>query len=143
AVAGKGGGSVVGGGINRACGAGPLVTTTVSMTMGAVVLLAAGAAAEGVPTLSPEAIAMISWLAIINTAVAFTLWNFSLRQLTAGTSSIVNNAMLPQIGLLGWLVLGEAPGPWQWAGMILVSAGVAGGAPGWPRAGARGGRAAV
>jgi threonine/homoserine efflux transporter RhtA len=91
----------------------------------AVVLLAAGAAAEGVPALSPEAIAMIAWLAAMNTAVAFTLWNFSLRRLTAGTSSVVNNAMLPQIGLLGWLVLGEAPGPWQWAGMILVSAGVA------------------
>jgi multidrug transporter EmrE-like cation transporter len=69
--------------------------------------------------------AMIAWLAVMNTAVAFTLWNFSLRQLTAGTSSVVNNAMLPQIGLLGWLVLGEAPGPWQWAGMILVLAGLA------------------
>jgi drug/metabolite transporter (DMT)-like permease len=67
---------------------------------------------------------IIAWLAVINTAVAFTLWNFSLRQLTAGESSVVNNAMLPQIGLLGWLFPGQAPGPWQWAGMLLVSAGV-------------------
>jgi drug/metabolite transporter (DMT)-like permease len=125
ALAANAGAALLGRGINRACATGPLVTTTVSMTVGAVALLAAGAAAEGVPALSPEAIAIIAWLAVMNTAVAFTLWNFSLRQLTAGTSSVVNNAMLPEIGLLGWLVLGEAPGPWQWAGMILVSAGVA------------------
>jgi drug/metabolite transporter (DMT)-like permease len=52
------------------------------------------------------------------------LWNFSLRHLTASESSVVNNAMLPQIGLLGWVFLGEAPGLWQWAGMLLVPAGV-------------------
>jgi drug/metabolite transporter (DMT)-like permease len=137
ALAANAGAALLGRGINRACASGPLVTTTVSMTIGAVVLLAAGAAAEGVPGLSTEAVAMIAWLAVMNTAVAFTLWNFSLRQLTAGTSSVVNNAMLPQIGLLGWVVLGEAPGPWQWAGMILVSAGVAVAVSG-PRAGPSG-----
>lgn len=125
ALVANAGGSLLGRGINRACMTGPLVTTTVSMTIGAVVLLAAGAGIEGLPALSGEAVAIVAWLAIINTAVAFTLWNFSLRQLTAGTSAVVNNAMLPQIGLLGWIFLGEAPGPWQWAGMILVSAGVA------------------
>jgi drug/metabolite transporter (DMT)-like permease len=125
ALVANAGGSLLGRGINRGCVTGPLVTTTVSMTIGAVVLLAAGAGIEGLPALSGQAIAIIAWLAIINTAVAFTLWNFSLRQLTAATSAVVNNAMLPQIGLLGWIFLGEAPGPWQWAGMILVSAGVA------------------
>jgi len=61
------------------------------MTIGAMVLLAAGAAAEGWPALSGPAVAIIAWLAIINTAVAFTVWNFSLRHLTAGESSVVNN----------------------------------------------------
>jgi drug/metabolite transporter (DMT)-like permease len=125
ALAANAGGSLLGRGINRDRATGPLVTTTVSMTIGATVLLTAGAGVEGLPALTPGAIAMIAWLAVINTAVAFTVWNFSLRHLTANTSSVVNNAMLPQIGLLGWMFLGEAPGPWQWAGMILVSAGVA------------------
>jgi drug/metabolite transporter (DMT)-like permease len=125
ALAANAGGSLLGRGINRDAATSPLVTTTVSMTIGAVVLLlAAGAGAEGWPALSGQAVAIIAWLAIINTAVAFTLWNFSLRHLTAGESSVVNNAMLPQIGLLGWVFLGEAPGPWQWAGMLLVSVGV-------------------
>jgi drug/metabolite transporter (DMT)-like permease len=125
ALAANAAASLLGRGINRDATTAPLVTTTVSMTIGAVVLLAAGAGVEGWPTLSAEAVAIIAWLAIINTAVAFTLWNFSLRHLTAGESSVANNAMMPQIALLGWLFLGEPPGPWQWAGMLLVSAGVA------------------
>ena len=124
ALAANAGGSLLGRGINRDATTSPMVTTTVSMTTGAVVLLAAGAGAEGWPTLSGQAAAIIAWLAIINTAVAFTVWNFSLRHLTASESSVVNTAMLPQIGLLGWVFLGEAPGPWQWTGMFLVSAGV-------------------
>ena len=124
ALAANAGASLLGRGINRDAAAVPLVTTTVSMTIGAVVLLTAGAGTERWPALSWQAVAIIAWLAIINTAVAFTLWNFSLRYLTAGESSVVNNAMLPQVGLLGWLFLGQAPGPWQWAGMLLVSAGV-------------------
>lgn len=124
-LAANAGASLLGRGINRDSTTGPLVTTTVSMTTGAVVLLAAGMGIEGLPDLSLEAVVIVAWLAIVNTAVAFTLWNFSLRQLTASESSVVNNAMLPQIGLLGWVFLGETPGPWQWAGMILVSAGVA------------------
>ena len=124
ALAANAGASLLGRGINRDAATSPLVTTTLSMTIGAVALLAAGASTEGWPALSGQAVAIIAWLAIINTAVAFTLWNFSLRHLTAGESSVVNNAMLPQIGLLGWVFLGEAPGPWQWAGMLLVSAGV-------------------
>lgn len=124
ALAANAGASLLGRGINRDGTTSPLVTTTVSMSTGSVVLLAAGAAAESWPDLPAEAMALIAWLAIINTAAAFTLWNFSLRHLTAGQSSVINNAMLPQIGLLGWVFLGEAPGPWQWAGMLLVSAGV-------------------
>jgi drug/metabolite transporter (DMT)-like permease len=137
ALAANASASLLGRAINREAATAPLVTTTVSMSIGAVVLLAAGAGTEGWPALSGQAVAIIAWLAIINTAVAFTLWNFSLRHLTAGESSVVNNAMLPQIGLLGWAFLGEAPGLWQWAGMLLVSAGVVVGQhPGTPLPGA-------
>ena len=125
ALAANAGSSLLGRGINRDPATAPLVTTTVSMTIGAMVLLAAGLGIQGMPAPSPEAVAIIAWLAIVNTAAAFTVWNWSLRHLTAGESSAVNNAMLPQIGLLGWVFLGEAPGLAQWAGMVLVTAGVA------------------
>lgn len=124
ALAANAGAALMGRNVNRGADISPLVTTTVSMTIGAVVLLAVGVGVEGWPAMSGQSLAIIGWLAIVNTAVAFTLWNFSLRHLTAGESAVVNNAMLPQIGLLGWLFLGEVPGPWQWAGMLLILAGV-------------------
>jgi uncharacterized membrane protein len=37
---------------------------------------------------------------------------------------VLNNSMLVQIALLAWLVLGEALGPEEGAGVVLVTAGV-------------------
>jgi drug/metabolite transporter (DMT)-like permease len=50
---------------------------------------------------------LIAWLAVVNTAFAFTLWNHTLRTLSAVESSIINNLMLPQIAILAFVFLGE------------------------------------
>lgn len=100
------------------------IITVVSMCVGAVLLLAAGLAVEGVPVLDPAGWAIVIWLASVNTALAFTLWNWSLRRLSATASAGINNTMLIQIGLLAWAFLDEAPGSIQWVGMIVVSTGV-------------------
>ena len=50
---------------------------------------------------------MLIWLAVINTALAFTLWNHTLRKLSAMESSIINNTMLIQIAVLAWIFLDE------------------------------------
>ena len=60
-------------------------------------------------SLSLRAVVIILWLAVVNTAFAFTLWNFSLRHLGAGESAVINNTMLLQIALLGWIFLDEIP----------------------------------
>src|SRR5262249_59916203 len=117
--------SLLGPSVNRDFSICPLVITTISMTIGTVVLLGVGVATEGVPRLTLEAVGLVAWLSLINTAVAFTLWNHSLRYLSASESSVVNNAMLVQIALLGWVFLGQRPSPTQWVGMIIVSTGVA------------------
>jgi drug/metabolite transporter (DMT)-like permease len=52
--------------------------------------------------------ATVLWLAVVNSAIAFTLWNRILRTLTAMDPSIINNTMLFQITLLAWVFLGEA-----------------------------------
>jgi drug/metabolite transporter (DMT)-like permease len=62
-------------------------------------------------------------LAVVNSALAFTLWNRTLRTLSAMESSIINNTMLVQIVLLAWLFLGESLTWRQVAGMVLVAAG--------------------
>ncbi|HUG55595.1 MAG TPA: DMT family transporter, partial [Candidatus Limnocylindrales bacterium] len=66
---------------------GVLPLTALSMGLGALLLLGAGAATAGVPQLTERAWLIVGWLAVANTAFAFTLWNHTLRTLTAVESS--------------------------------------------------------
>ena len=117
--------SLMGRSVNRAAHTSPLVTTTVSMSVGAVLLLATGLAVDGLVALSMRAVLIIARLAVVNTAFAFTLWNLSLRHLGAGESAVINNTMMLQIALLGWAFLDEVPTAVQWLGLVIVSAGIA------------------
>ena len=74
--------------------------------------------------MSGRAWLIIGWLAIVNTALAFTLWNLSLRSLSAVESASINNTMLIQIALLASIFLGEAPGVLGLAGILVVSTGI-------------------
>ena len=87
-------------------------------------MIAVGIAAEGLPTVSARAWLIIVWLALVNTALAFTLWNLSLQRLSAVESAGINNTMLIQIALLAWVFLNETPGVPELAGILLVSLGV-------------------
>ncbi|MGB0113024.1 MAG: DMT family transporter [Ilumatobacteraceae bacterium] len=115
--------SLMGRAINRRDDITPALVTTVSMSVGAVLLLGAGLAVEGIPTLTPKLVAIITWLAVVNTAFAFTLWNRSQRRLAAVESAAINNTMLIQIAALAWIFLDEAPGPAGVVGIVVVSAG--------------------
>jgi drug/metabolite transporter (DMT)-like permease len=59
-------------------------------------------------------------LAVVNTAFAFTLWNNTLRTLTAVESSILNSLMMPQIALMAVFFLGEKLAVKEIAGLVLV-----------------------
>lgn len=115
--------SLLGRRINRASRLSPLVITTVSMGLGGGLLLGIGALTQGFGELGPRQWVIIAWLAIINTAFAFTLWNYTLRTLTAVESSVINNTMLPQIAILAWVFLGEPLDARQIAGLALVAVG--------------------
>jgi drug/metabolite transporter (DMT)-like permease len=117
------GSSILGRRVNRAGDVPPLIVTVISMGVGAVVLLATGLLTERFPRLELAHWAIIGWLAVTNTALAFTLWNHTLRVLPAVESSIINNTMLIQVAALSWLFLGEALGWWQIVGMILAGLG--------------------
>jgi drug/metabolite transporter (DMT)-like permease len=103
---------------------GVLGLTAVSMAVGAVILLATGLLLEPLPTLSTDVWLIIGWLAVVNTAFAFTLWNYTLRTLTAVEASVMNNLMLVQIALLAWLFLDEQLDGRQLLGMAIAFAGV-------------------
>jgi drug/metabolite transporter (DMT)-like permease len=110
---------------NRGHSTPPLVITAVTMSVGATLLVLSGLVLDGWPEVSTRAAVLIVWLALVNTAAAFTLWNASLRHLSAVESSGLNNTMLIQIGVLAWIFLDEPLGVLGTAAVIIVSIGIA------------------
>jgi drug/metabolite transporter (DMT)-like permease len=104
---------------------GSIGLTAFSMLIGATALLAIGVALEGWPRLDAGGWLIVGWLAVVNTAFAFTLWNHTLRTLTAVESSVVNNTMTIQIAVLAIVFLGERLGPLQLIGLFLAAGGAA------------------
>jgi drug/metabolite transporter (DMT)-like permease len=116
--------ALLGRSVNRQATIPPLVVTVISMGIGAILLLTIGLAVQGLPPISPSGWAIVGWLAVINTALAFTLWNVTLRTLSAMESSIINNTMLLQIAVLAWVFLDERLTLRNIAGLLLVAVGV-------------------
>jgi drug/metabolite transporter (DMT)-like permease len=116
--------SLLGRQVNRLANSSPLIITFVSMGIGAVFLLAIGIMFQGFGTLDLQSWLLIAWLAVVNTAFAFTLWNHTLRTLSAVESSIINSLMMPQIAVLAFVFLGETLNGREILGLVSVSLGV-------------------
>jgi drug/metabolite transporter (DMT)-like permease len=115
--------AVLGRSVNRKGNVNPLVVTVISMGVGSTILLTTGVLVQGFPAISFINILYLLWLAIINTALAFTIWNFTLKTLTAMESSIINGTMLIQIAVLAWIFLGEEISLKEAIGMLIASSG--------------------
>jgi drug/metabolite transporter (DMT)-like permease len=100
-----------------------LVLTGVGMGMGSIIMMLISHGWEWIPRLSPQMWAILIFLACVNTALAFILWNTSLTRLTAFEANIINNTMLVQIAILSWIFLGDAITWKMAAGMTLVLGG--------------------
>lgn len=118
------GSSLLGREINRKGTLAPLLVTFVSMGIGSFLLLIIGATTQGFGSMTWQDWAIIIWLAVINTALAFTLWNHTLRTLSAVESSIINSLMMPQIAILAFVFLDEALSAKEIWGLILVGIGI-------------------
>jgi len=94
------------------------------MGIGATILLITGLLTEPLPQLKWQSWLIIIWLALVNTAFAFTLWNHTLRTLSAMESSIINNTMLIQITFLAWLFLDETLTWLEVLGLALAAVGI-------------------
>lgn len=118
------GSSLLGREINRSGTLSPILITFVSMGIGSGLLVIIGIITQGFGTMTWQDWAIIFWLAVVNTAFAFTLWNQTLRTLTAVESSVINSLMMPQIAILAYVFLGEALSAKEIWGLILVGFGV-------------------
>jgi drug/metabolite transporter (DMT)-like permease len=115
--------AVLGRNINRDTKINPIVVTIISMGVGSIILLISGIIIQGLPSISFQNILYLLWLAVVNTALAFTIWNFTLRSLSAMESSIINGTMLIQIALLAWLFLDEEISIKEGIGMLIAASG--------------------
>jgi drug/metabolite transporter (DMT)-like permease len=115
--------AILGRSINRGGKFHPLTVTIISMGVGSIILLVVGITTQGFPLLSLKNILYLLWLAGINTALAFTLWNLTLRSLSAMESSIINGTMLIQIAVLAWIFLGESITLKELIGMMIAAVG--------------------
>jgi drug/metabolite transporter (DMT)-like permease len=90
------------------------------MTIGSALILITGIITQGMPEISLTSWGIIAWLAVVNSAFAYTLWNGILKVLPAAEASILNNTMMVQIPILAVLFLGETITSRQLIGMGVV-----------------------
>ncbi len=116
--------SILGRQINRSGLYSPLLITWIGMGIGSALILLIGLLTQGLGSMTARDWLIILWLAAVNTALTFPLWNFTMRTLTAMESSIINNLMMPQIAILAYLFLGEGLSSKEIVGLVLVGIGV-------------------
>ena len=120
--------------LNLVLGFNPVVVTLLGMALLAEVpnwpqWLGVAAAMAGLLTKKWVPIGLVLWLiiaylAVVNTALAFTLWNLTQRTLPAMESSMINNAMTIQVPVIAVLFLGESLGFKEVVGLALIALGV-------------------
>ena len=109
--------------INRGGRMNAFIVSTVSIGVGGIIMLVAGLVFYGMPVIQWEGSGLLVWLAVVNTAVAFPLWNYSLQTLTAMESNIISNTMLIYVAVLAYLFIGEGLTPQQVLGLVLTAVG--------------------
>lgn len=115
--------SIIGRDVNRSREFHPLVVTVISMGIGSMVLLVTSIVVEGIPVIGLRSWIIIGWLAVVNTAFAFTLWNHTLRTLTAMESSIINGTMLIWIPIFAVVFLSESITGKELIGLVAAGVG--------------------
>lgn len=98
--------------------------TAIPLGFGGGLLLVFGFIVEGRADLSLAGLAIVLWLAIVNTIIAYVLYYRSLRILTALELHILLNLAPLGTALMAGLILGERLRPIQLIGMLTVILGV-------------------
>ena len=97
------------------------VLTAVPMFIGGGLLVVIAPVTE-MPSM--PVIGTVAWLAIINSALAYVIWNHALKRLQAFEISIVGNLMPMGTAILAPLLVNEVVSGRAWIGMAVALAGV-------------------
>jgi drug/metabolite transporter (DMT)-like permease len=112
--------SILGRNLNRSNSLHPILITAISMSFGSVILLILALVFESIPPVTLISFLMILWLGVVNTALAFTLWNGAMITIRAMDIAIINGTMFPQIVFLSLVFLNEIPLLNEWIGLMIL-----------------------
>jgi drug/metabolite transporter (DMT)-like permease len=101
-----------------------LGNTAFTMGIGTTILSASAYLLEGLGPVPISGWVIIIWLGVVNTALAFFLWNHALEKLGAFEISVLQNTMLIQITVLSMIFLGETLPLIKYFYMALIFVGV-------------------
>ncbi len=101
-----------------------LALTALPLAFGGGLALLVGVWLEGLPKFSTTSIIVVLWLALINTAFAYLLYNHSLQVLTAFESNLLTNLGPLITAPIAWVVLGEKLQLIQIIGIVTLIVGV-------------------
>jgi len=102
-----------------------VLLTALPLAIGGLSLLLVAIPVEGVPHLTAKAWGLVLWLAVVNTALAYALYNHALKELTALEMNVLLNISPMITALWAWILLGERLSGIAWIGMIVTVVGVA------------------
>lgn len=115
--------TILGRRINKAHKVSPLAVTALSMGLGSAMLLLTGLITEPRVIFSGANLGITAWLALVNTALAFTLWNYTQQTLKAIESSMIVNAMIIFVAISAAIFLHEQPDTREIIGLIVAGTG--------------------
>jgi drug/metabolite transporter (DMT)-like permease len=99
----------------------PVSLTAIPMGFGSLFLLAF---IWPLPQLSWRIVGILAWLTLVNSAIAFVIWNNALKYMKAFEISITANLMPIGTALLAPVLLGEPVPGMAWLGMSISLIGV-------------------
>jgi drug/metabolite transporter (DMT)-like permease len=117
--------SLLGRGIARNDTLDTLTLTALPLLIGGLITLMLALIVEGMPDFSGRSIFVVLWLALVNTALGYWVYNRALRKLTALKMNMIMNLAPFFTALLSWIILGEHLTGIQYFGMIIMVGGVA------------------
>ena len=110
--------------LQRSGNMGSLRLTTTTMGIGVVGMAALTFMTGQYAALTPRGILIIVWLATANTALAFFMWNWSLKTIPAYELTVFQDLMLVEIAIFAFVFLQETITPLMVGGIALVLVGV-------------------
>ncbi len=97
-----------------------------ALAVGAVLALPLGIGSAGSALLEPRVLGVGALVAVLSSAVPYSLEMAALRRVTAGSFAVLMSLYPLIAALAGWLVLGQGLGALELVGMVLVAVATAG-----------------